>query len=399
MKIPLSDPLTSKAEPVFRAIESTKFSFLMLSLLSEESSVQYRKIATQLRAEISPIQGGQGTYECVHPEWFDEGKGAIVDSTSCNFCAYAHYCTMGKDNRETVEIVPLKGTRSPGINTIARLFDFNGEADEHIPNDPFVGFSHRAGQSRTLYLIEMTKLQERFPTITLLDVPLENAVGYDRLSQQPIWPVDQLFLEEYERQNKNVLLKFEDIPYPPLSDLNAVDRRLVEHVAAKNNWLREQDSPKMKNGLYRFLLGIGDFLKHSSTFTGLHSQGYASMSPRVEHPYPLGGTGFLIFALRWMELKPNDFRDLAKDQTKSYGLDFDISRLPHGKSFSQHGATQYVPRLPAIALVPTKPLHEVNLELPAVKIIDVHQYRGKNTLLIIDGLGLDLLEELEYEIQ
>jgi len=51
--IPLSDPYLNFIEPTFRKIKSEKISFLLYSLLAEESSVKYRSIATELLQTIA----------------------------------------------------------------------------------------------------------------------------------------------------------------------------------------------------------------------------------------------------------------------------------------------------------------------------------------------------------
>ncbi len=396
--IPLSDPYLNLIEPTFRKIKSEKISFLLYSLLAEESSKKYRSIATELLQAIAPSETDSGRFDCVHPEWFDVHIG-LVDSTSCNFCAYSHYCTMGRDARERVEIISLENTVFPPRKALLKCFDFSDEADEHVPNDPFVGFSHSAGKSRRLFLIEFGKFNEKFPSENHFDTELQYAVGYDRCSSQPLWPIDQLFLEEYEKQNKISLIEFEEIPFTSLSRMKEIDSNLLDAVTLKNGWIVEEDPLDLKEEMHCFFQGIAEFLQSNEHFQGLRSKGWASMSPGIEHPYPIGGSGFMVMALRWMQLKPEDFRRLLVERFAGLHSNFDLSRISNGKQFDSKGSTKYLPRVPATVLVPFHLNTDISLELPAARIIDVHEYDGNEVLLLIDGLGLDLQEELTNELK
>lgn len=396
--IPLSDPYLNFIEPTFRKIKSEKISFLLYSLLAEESSVKYRSIATELLQTIAPSEKDSDRFDCVHPEWFD-GHLELVDSTSCNFCAYSHYCTMGRDARERVEIIALENTVFPPRNALLKCFDFSDEADEHVPNDPFVGFSHSAGKSRRLYLIEFEKFNDKFPSENYFDTELQYAVGYDRCSSQPLWPIDQLFLEEYEKQNKISLIEFEEIPFTKLSRMKEIDSDLLDAVTLKNGWIVEEDPPDLRDEMHCFFQGIAEFIQSNEHFQGLRSKGWASMSPGVEHPYPIGGSGFMVMALRWMQLKPDDFRRLLVERFAGLHSNFDLTRISTRKQFSSKGSTKYLPRVPANVLVPFELSVNIPLELPAARIIDVHEYDGNEVLLLIDGLGLDFQEELRNELK
>ena len=396
--IPLSDPHLNFIEPTFRKIKSEKISFLLYSLLAEESSVKYRSIATELLQTIAPSEKDSGRFDCVHPEWFD-GHLELVDSTSCNFCAYSHYCTMGRDAREKVEIIALENTVFPPRKALLKCFDFSDEADEHVPNDPFVGFSHSAGMSRRLFLIEFEKFNDKFPSENYFDTELQYAVGYDRCSSQPLWPIDQFFLEEYEKQNKNSLIEFEEISFTKLPRMKEIDSDLLDAVTLKNGWIVEEDPPDLRDEMHCFFQGIAEFIQSNEHFQGLRSKGWASMSPGVEHPYPIGGSGFMVMALRWMQLKPDDFRRLLVERFAGLHSNFDLNRISTRKQLSSKGSTKYLPRVPAKVLVPFELSVNIPLELPAVRIIDVHEYDGNEVLLLIDGLGLDFQEELRNELK
>ena len=107
----------------------------------------------------------------------------------------------------------------------------------------------------------------------------------------------------------------------------------------------------------------------------------------------------MVMALRWMELKPEDFRHLLGERFAGLTSELDLTRIPIGKKFTLKGSTQYIPRVPAIALVPLNMNADFSMELAAARIIDAHEYDGEEVLLLIDGLGLDLQEELANELK
>jgi hypothetical protein len=107
----------------------------------------------------------------------------------------------------------------------------------------------------------------------------------------------------------------------------------------------------------------------------------------------------MVMALRWMQLKPEDFRRLLVERFAGLHSNFDLSRISIGKQFDFKGSTKYLPRVPATVLVPFHLNTDISLELPAARIIDVHEYDGNEVLLLIDGLGLDFQEELTNELK
>jgi len=107
----------------------------------------------------------------------------------------------------------------------------------------------------------------------------------------------------------------------------------------------------------------------------------------------------MVMALRWMQLKPEDFRHLLVERFAGLPSNFDLNRISPSKQFASKGSTQYIPRVPATVFVPFHLPVNIPLELPAARIIDVHEYDGEEVLLLIDGLGLDFQEELTNELK
>ena len=390
MKFTLSDPTVEIPEPVFREVGSTITAHLMLMLLAEQNAAQYRRIASELRQETSPKITGGLTYDCVHPEWFDGEEGLQVDSTTCSFCAYNHTCTMGEDNSAYVEIVPLLGARIPSRSVMKELFYFEGTQSAKLPYDPFLGFSHKAGQTRKIYLLKHSNFIEKFPDLSYCKMFHHHAIGYDRSTGQSLWTIDNEFLSNYEKLNKSKQLVFEDFSVPESHNLTVLDRELIIECSLQNNWFVETDGLEEQDILLRFFSGVKDFLMKNKAFKSLSNYGHKSSTPLVDHPHRRSTSNWMNMALRWMELKPLDFVKLLQP----LGDTLLLNRIIYPNISLKKDTTTYVPRFPVIALIPKNLSSCLRLEHAAFRVIDVVEYSGKSVMLLIDSLGIDLRGEL-----
>lgn len=397
MKIPLSESHTADVMPEFRSIYSTKSTLLLANLLEAKSDREYRKAATNLRFHLQPKNDSKTTkYPCLHPDWFDDyaKKDMVVDATTCRMCGYGQDCTLGQDNRDYVEIVSLDNSRIPSKKYFQEscftAYDKNGM----IVIDPFLGFSSRAGKTRKLYIISQDEFSKRFPSSNS-NYEFDSSIGYDRCTGQSIWPIDQLFLQQYELISGK--LNFEIIGDKNIFDneLSIIDQNCLLKVAYENGWLLQSDADNVKLGIKILFSRLIKTLKLKEIYSQMHNILLLSMIPKIDIPYNCSGSGYLNIAMRWAELKPNDLESYR--QSLELGKEVDLVQdlllgriiKPLFKELNK-GAVQYLPRFPMIAISPSKLLKNIEFEHSVGKVIDVAEYIGDEILLLIDSLGFDL---------
>ena len=146
--------------------------------------------------------------------------------------------------------------------------------------------------------------------------------------------------------------------------------------------------------MLNFFSGVRDFLSTSPLFSPLSELANSSAIPGVDHPHPVGASRWMHLALRWMELQPHTFHRLLCEAYPDAKIPKSIKNLVMNYSQMDPGKTRYIPRFPAVALIPKDTSQTVKLELGACRIIDVHDYRGQHIVLLLDSLGLSLEDEL-----
>ena len=134
------------------------------------------------------------------------------------------------------------------------LFTFENKGYEHIPTDPFVGFSHHAGSTRNLYLTKLESVMKKFPTNKKYSSTLKYAVGYDRESGRVLWPLDQIFLEFHEKINSNSMLNVSDIYLNSSQELTLIDKNFIIDAAIDVGWLKSKDTKRNRTALLSFFL-------------------------------------------------------------------------------------------------------------------------------------------------
>jgi len=394
MKIALTDPQIDLPNPVSREVSSPTLAQLLISILAEEDPKKYRTIATKIHQASAPDDEHDDTYNCLHLDWFEDIAGTFpIDSVTCSFCAYAHACSLGTDNRPTVAIVPLLGTFLPEREVLVEVFERVSNSSD-MPYDPFVGFSHRAGKPRNIYAIEYSRFLKSFPECHVSTFKPQYAVGYDRSSGAPLWPQDHSFLEVFEQLNKQNLEHFEEIKIGSKETLSRLESNLILEVCYDNNWILASDDGPTEECMLNFFSGVRDFLSTSPLFSPLSELANSSAIPGVDHPHPVGASRWMHLALRWMELQPHTFHRLLCEAYPDAKIPKSIKNLVMNYSQMDPGKTRYIPRFPAVALIPKDTSQTVKLELGACRIIDVHDYRGQHIVLLLDSLGLSLEDEL-----
>ena len=371
---------------------------LLTNLLEAETDSEYRLAATTLQLHMLPPEDSiYQKYECVHPDWFDGNASTPiqVDSKTCMLCAYRQFCTLGRtDGREHVEIIPLDDSNMPSKEILQEhcfsAFDSNGNMKII---DPFRGFTSKAGRTRKLYLISQSEFSARYPD-SLNDSAFDAAIGYDWELQQAIWPIDQLFLEKYERSR--VFLQFEIIGAGQLKkgNLSSLDQACLYEIASQRGWLKSTDSEEFREGLHLLLSRFVEVLKHKKLARRFEKLANMPMVPNIDHPFSCSGSGFLHLAIRWIELKPGDLdiyleKSLEKFEQEMQDKVAQRLRVPPSQNFV-NSSIRYRPRFPMICITSESELSEIKLEQPAGRIIDVVVSNGITNMLLIDSLGIDL---------
>lgn len=405
MKIPLSNAQSGVIDPILRPIfdgpQGWKTSMLMTNLLVANSSNEYRMAATELRDHLAPAQESSEKFLCIHPDWFEKPPELYVDETTCMFCGYRKSCTLGVDEREFVEIINLDNVRTPSKDFfLDNCFTVNKFTSEEN-NDPFIGFSLRAGESRKLYLISQDEFNRQFPDGSHSSIEFDAAVGYDRLTGQSIWALDQLFLEVYERISRTINRELNDLNRSTQDELTMLDKKCLIQIAYSNGWLSNSDNDEVINQLYILFSRFISILKSKNIGHFLTKLTQINMNPRIDTPHSSSGSGYLNIAVRWVELKPSDLQKYCdklennKDDKIQKEL---VSRIINKIQCDlSSDSIQYLPRFPTIVIAPESSFRNIKIEQPACRIIDVIESYGDQILLLIDGLGIDLLGVVESE--
>jgi len=404
MKIPLSDAPLDEREPVFRKLPKTNTAILLANLLESENDTEYRMAATNLQKHLLPSSDSNThTYQCVHPDWFDYSSESEieVDITTCLLCGYRTHCTLGKfDERDYIEIIPLDESVIPSKKFIQeRCFSAINLTGKSVVIDPFLGFSSKANTSRKLFLISQQEFSRRFPD-KVNDTYFDAAIGYDWKLQQAIWPIDQLFLEGYELYKS--MLQFEIIGTNNLhrSNLSVIDQRCFNEIAHSRGWLNsnsELEKDALANQLKLLFSRLIKVLKSRKFNHHFERIALLSMTPNIDHPFGCNGTGYLHLAIRWMELIPDDLDIYLDNLGAKVSQQKILQHLADNiKSNTSHlideNSVRYLPRFPMIAFVAKKEIPDLVLEQPAGKVIDVIELNGASSLLLIDSLGINLLD-------
>jgi len=322
-----------------------------------------------------------------------------VDSTTCMLCGYRKYCTLGKfDDREYIEIIQLDSSRMPSKQMLQeRCFSAYDSNGNHIVIDPFLGFTTNANKTRKLYLISQENFSLKFPD-NLNDCHFDAAIGYDTISQQAIWPIDHLFLEKYEEKRAALKLELDRIDPKTLTsgNLSQIDQNCLNKIAFERGWLHSSDPKGFFDALHLLMSRFVRVLTGKEMGGVFRKLAAIPMTTNIDHPFNYSGSGLLHLAIRWIELKEED---LAKYIEKLDASD-DEQDIQEKLSERLRVTTpdlnlemmRYLPRFPMIAITTEKRLPEIQFEQAGGRIIDIVITDDDSSLLLIDGLGIDLRE-------
>ena len=377
---------------------------MMSSLLWANSESEYKQFSIALRKLVS--KDSIPEFDCAHPEWFDEvveNSPPQIDATVCQFCGYKDTCERSQTNVE-VDIIPIGPISNEGVlkgvdpKDILACFDSHDLKGELQRIDPFFGFSKLAKSTRELYLIPLEKLQNRFPDLSK-NPTLFAAIGYDLVTQQPIWPIDIRLLQFILiPTNKGRIIKRIKSKMKKEQTLKFMDVKCLKSIAAGRNWISEEKPSESFAAIKKLFVKFVTILEK---YDSIRSVANMPMKPFIDHPFDCNGTGYLHVAIRLIELEPDLFKtyrdhdgsDLNTDPSLLKKMETEIWNLRSAKKINLETSEKrrFLPRFPAVLIHPSEEIDALSLEMPACRIVDVLVSENSEPSLLVDSLEIDLL--------
>lgn len=383
-----------------RTLNDPEVERLFGELIWAGSALEFKQISIFLR-EVT-TKGSKEEFSCQHPDWFDESveSAKLVDRTVCDFCGYRQLCERTVDNL-SVEILGISMTEngqkpiSPEDHQTAleRCFQGVNQGGESTVVDPFLGFSPLAYSSRSLYLIPYASMIDRFPDMPSNRI-LQTAIGYDLKSAQSIWPSDLRILQLL--MNKSMLARFKKslkMGGRNVEPLTQLDKISLHDIARQRQWNMGETGAEFETSMNSMFEKIIQVLKNLPEFKPI---AMTPMKPFVDHPFNSSGSGWLIIAVRILELHPQllEFY-LTHHPEEALFLD---RFMPNsferrgGLSVQLDGEEQrrFVPRFPAVLLCSEEQFQHAGFELPSCRVIRTQLVSIPAPCLLIDPLDFDL---------
>ena len=198
--------------------------------------------------------------------------------------------------------------------------------------------------------------------------------------------MDNKFLTDLKKA-----LRSKDIIY---QDLTRLDSRCLKKINTQRAWNFGKVSHDYISALESIFSKLVSVIKLFKEFENI---AITPHKPYIDHPFESTGSGWVVIAVRMLELEPQLFDYLLKynaddalfldemfnDRFERMGglsieLDTDIRR--------------FIPRFPGILLQPLKQSPEVRLEQPSCRIIKMHRVPISEPCLLIDSLNFELSE-------
>lgn len=386
-----------------RRLKDPNVERLFGELIWAGSALEYKQISIFLR-ELT-TKGSNGEFSCQHPDWFNETveSAKLVDRTVCDFCGYRQLCERAVDNL-SVEILGISfvdNGKTPILpedhqKTLERCFQGKNQDGQSTVVDPFLGFSALAYSKRTLYLVPYASMVERFPDIPSNQI-LHAAVGYDLKSAQSIWPSDVRILQLL--MDKLVLKRFKEwlkLPGKDAEPLTELDKISLHGIAEQRQWYMDRNGDEVENSMNSMNSMFEKIIKALKAIPEFKPIAMTPMKPFVDHPFNSSGSGWLIIAVRVLELYPQllefFFNHHAEDAMFLNRFMPDSFERRGGLSVLLESEEQrrFVPRFPALLLCSEEQLPHMELELPSCRIIQIQKVRISAPCLLIDPLDFDL---------
>ena len=413
-----------------REIRNKQISQLFYSMLEAESPQDYQFSAIALQHQLlkkAKSEKAQLPIRCPHPEWFKAIGTVMVDETICRFCGFGPYCELNQRKRkDTISVINLDHSPMPSQEYFEESFLAFDKNHDRKKIDPFFGFSFQAQTPRNLYWVSQSHFTRCTPDVSPYHKQ-ETAIGYDVITQQSIWPLDQLFMELFSNDKVKFNLKkyleasCKQTPMP--SKLLISDRKPMMNIGIELGWIRLDDNDQFREAFHILVnrlafafasCEIGQKKLGSTTNRHFHELSLESVTAGVDHPFLHGGSGLLQITLRSLVLEPNFLEKyleilqtmpddpLLTEQKEIIGrIMIEDSRFDNieNKIHKNLGRREidferrYFPRFPMIAFAPEDKISELQLEQAAGRIIDIIIAPISEICLMIDGLGIDLEKE------
>lgn len=376
----------------FRRIESDEFAFLYERLFWSNSPNEYKIHAKSLRDCVR--KDCEPDFHCLHPNWFSESPDVEeedkIDLTVCNFCGYFEQCE--KSSIEFfADIITIYVNSSSKFqiaeSELRKAFEFLEPNSSRNYSDPFTGFSRKAGESRTLHLINYADMIDTLPGRNNVDY-LSPCIGYDLMTLQPLWSLDFLLLGILE--DEQMLQSFE-------TELHATFKLTDSQISVSDNQFIDHflDLRKLKlsvDGKLQFILELNSLAKIFFQNESLDSIKNTPLAPETDFPFRRGSSEGFHIIVRMFELQPSlmsseHFRKYFP-QVSQISNPVDIE-VPISKESQQVAQNRLLPRFPAVLFTPRKGA-SVRLDLPGCKIIDVIEAEVERPILLFDSLDFDL---------
>ncbi len=395
MKIQISESTDVESFDSVRVIDESGLNRLLLNLLSADSDEDYKLSSIELREFVRPKDGNEAYYKCINPEWFDNKVSPEVDNTTCSFCGYRTKCLIGVEDNDHFEIIKIGDIQIPSSKILQQKVLFPEKSTSPINRDPFFGFSSRAGKTRNLFLISQGNFDGFFPNNTPNNLNYNASIGYDRYSNTSIWPIDLRFLQIYEQMKNDIKIELKNyVKYVEVahSDFCHQDKKALLNVAVQKGWIDDRGDTTRFDDLQLLCHRLISVLQSDRIHGKFDSLLNLHMTPDLDIPLSISGSGFINLAIRWIELRFGDileyieqFGEIEPEHATSLRESF------HSESIGNYsGKISVIPRFPAIAIAPSSKIKDISLEQAACRIIDVVEHECSEILLLIDPLGIDM---------
>lgn len=377
----------------FRRIEGGEFAFLYQRLFWASNSHEYNIHAKSLRDYVR--KDAELDFHCLHPNWFSEPidveEDDKIDLTVCNFCGFFEQCE--KSSTEFfADFITICGDSSSSTSLIPKgelmkAFGFCEPNSNRDYSDPFVGFSRRAGESRTLHLIDYADMIDTLSDQYSVDY-LSPCLGYDWMTRQPLWSLDFLLLDimEDEQMLRSIESDIQATFKLTNKGVGVSEDLFIEHFLKSRNQELSNDDKKHLILELNSLANI--FFQHES----LGSIRNIPLAPKVDFPFRRGSPQGFHILVRLFELQPllmdsEHFRKKFPHTSQiSYNAEIDN---PLSSANQKATLKRLLPRFPAVLFIPRNGA-SVRLDLPGCKIIDIIEGEIDRPILLFDSLDFDL---------